>query len=205
MSEKLLQITQRIQALAHTGLHFGTGIFDLERYEELNTLSLELYSMISGEPVEKISGLFSIEPAYATPKVDVRAVVLQEDKLLLVKEKADGKWSLPGGWADVGYSPKEIARKEVKEETGFEVSPKRLLALFDKKCHPHPPHAEYTYKVCMLCDLVGGEARESIETSDVAFFNPSDLPELSEERITPSQIEILMARVKAPHVPVWVD
>ena len=205
MNLEILRITQRIQALAHTGLHFGKGPFDLERYEELNQLSLELLSLLSGDPVQKIEGLFSIEPAYATTKVDVRAVVIQDLKLLLVQEVTDGKWSLPGGWADIGYSPREIAMKEVKEETGFDVEPVRLLALFNKKCHPHPPHAEYTYKVCMLCELRGGEARESIETLAVDFFDPHALPEMSDERITPSQIQILMQRVSQPELAVWVD
>jgi len=205
MSTDFLWIAQRMQALAHTGLHFGTGAFDLERYEELNQLSLKMISLLSVEAPQKIEGLFKLEPAYATPKVDVRAVVIQGGKLLMVKETADGKWSLPGGWADVGYTPREIAVKEVKEETGFEVETQRLLAFFDKRCHPHPPYLEYTYKVCILCEIKGGVARGSIETSEVAFFDPKSLPQLSEERITSSQIEILLKRAADPRMGVWVD
>ena len=136
MNREFLQIAQRIQALAQTGLHYGSGDYDLERYEELYQISHKMLSMITEQPIEKITGHFSLEAAYATPKVDIRAIVLEAGKLLMVKEAADGKWSLPGGWADVGYTPKEVAEKEVLEETGLTVEAERLLAVFDKKKHP---------------------------------------------------------------------
>ena len=205
MNQQLLRIAQRIQALAHTGLHYGTGAFDRERYDELNRISLEIFSLLSHEPIEKIGELFSLEPAYATPKVDVRAWVMEGQQLLLVKEATDGRWSLPGGWADVGYSPKEVAEKEVWEESGLEVKAERLLAVFDKKCHPHPPYAEYTYKLCLECKVVGGRLSNSLETLDAQFFEKSRIPTLSEERITASQIHLLWDRVDNPNVPVWID
>ncbi|MEM9722023.1 MAG: NUDIX hydrolase [Bacteroidota bacterium] len=205
MNEKLLTFAQRIQALAHTGLHYGTGVYDLERYAELNQISLEMMSLLLDQPVEILQGLFSIEPAYATPKVDIRAFVLKAGKVLMVKEVSDGKWSLPGGWADVGLSPMEVAQKEVKEETGLEVRPTRLLAVFDKKFHPHPAYMEYTYKLCILCEVLGGRLQGSIETTQVGFFDPHNLPELSEERITHNQIEILLKRTKNPQENVWLD
>ena len=205
MNREFLQIAQRIQALAQTGLHYGTGAYDLERYEELYQISHRMLSKLTDLPVEKIQGHFQLEAAYATPKVDIRAVVLEEGKLLMVKEAADGKWSLPGGWADVGYTPKEIAEKEVLEETGLEVQAGRLLAVFDKKMHPHPPYLEYSYKICILCDKLGGELRPSLETLDVGFFSPDDLPELSTERILASQITCLLERVKDPSLNVWLD
>ena len=205
MNEKLLALAQRIQALAHTGLHYGSGAYDLERYAELNQISLQMMALLLDKPIEAIQSLFSIEPAYATPKVDIRAVVLQGDKLLMVKEVSDGKWSLPGGWADVGLSPKEVAEKEVQEETGLEVRAMRLLAVFDKKFHPHPPFMEYTYKLCILCEVLGGQLRGSIETSEVGFFSPLSLPELSLERITPNQIEILLKRAIHAQSLTWLD
>ena len=205
MNREFLLIAQRIQALAQTGLHFGSGVYDLERYDELYSLSCSMLSHLTGITLEEIQAKFILEPAYATPKVDVRAVVINGGKLLLVKEAADGKWSLPGGWADVGYTPKEVAEKEVREETGLEVRAGRLLAVFDKKMHDHPPYLEYSYKICILCEYLQGELRGSVETTEVGFFLPNALPDLSTERITAKQIEYLLARVANPAIETWID
>ena len=191
MQDRFLTIIQRVQALANTGLTFASGPYDLERYEELRELSVEMFSLISEEKIEKLEKLFVVEPGYQTPKVDVRALVEKEGKILLVKEKADERWSLPGGWADVGYTPSEVAVKEVREEANLHVKAERLLAVFDKRCHPHPPYPEYTYKLCLSCKIESGEMQAGLETLEVAFFDPMDLPELSEERITASQIALV--------------
>lgn len=205
MNTEFLLIAQRIQALAQTGLHYGSGVYDLERYDELYRISCTMLSQLTGFSLEEIQAKFSLEPAYATPKVDVRAVVVVDGELLLVKEVADGKWSLPGGWADVGYTPKEVAEKEVQEETGLEVQAGRLLALFDKKMHEHPPYLEYSYKICIQCEYLKGELRGSVETTDVGFFAPDALPELSTERITAKQIDYLLARLSDPTLETWLD
>ncbi|WP_373751044.1 NUDIX domain-containing protein [Jeotgalibaca porci] len=145
------------------------------------------------------------EVGYATPKVDVRAVIFKSDCILLVKEKADGKWSLPGGWGDIGLTPSEVAVKEVREEAGFDVKAHKLLAVFDKKCHPHPPSPYHVYKFFIQCDIVGGQAREGIETDDVAFFSKDDLPPLSVERNTESQIQIAFQYLVHPETPTYFD
>lgn len=205
MQEPLLTLVQRIQAIAHTGLTFSSGPYDLERYEDLRKLSNELFSLLSKTPVQVVEGFFQVEPGYQTPKVDVRALVLEENKVLLVQEKADGRWSLPGGWADVGYTPSEIAAKEVWEETQLQVRPQRLLAVYDKRCHPHPPYPEYTYKLCFLCEAEGGDIAPGLETADVGYFEWNRLPAISEERITPGQIQQLYHLAKDAQKPPHFD
>jgi ADP-ribose pyrophosphatase YjhB (NUDIX family) len=141
--------------------------------------------------VEKVRGLFDGEEGYQTPKLDVRGVILREGRMLFVREKIDGFWTLPGGWADIGLSPRENVVKEVREEAGLEVSPLRLLAVIDKKFHPHPPSPWHTWKLFILCSDPGGEPQPGPETLDARFFGPGEIPELSATRITPGQVEMM--------------
>lgn len=136
---RFLNLTKRIQAIAQAGITYTENPYDMERFEELRTISVALMHLITDEKVEVIRDLFASQTGYQTPMVDIRAVVFHENKILLVKESADGRWALPGGWADVGYTPSEVAAKEVREEAGIEVTPNRILAIVDKKCHDHPP------------------------------------------------------------------
>lgn len=134
IEKELLEIAQKIRALSQTGLVYSDNEYNTERYEELLHLSNSMTALISGNDVSVIEGCFRIEDDYVTPKVDVRAVVFNDkNEILLVQERADGGWAIPGGWADVGYSPTEVAVKEVKEETGLNVEPIRLIAVLDKK------------------------------------------------------------------------
>jgi ADP-ribose pyrophosphatase YjhB (NUDIX family) len=137
--------------------------------------------------------------------VDIRAVVFRDEKILMVREKSDGGWALPGGWADIGFTPTEVAIKEVREEAGFEVQPVKLLAILDKKCHPHPPSPYHVYKVFIQCDIVGGKGKEGMETSAVSFFGENEWPELSVERNTDSQIKMLFEYLRNPLKPVQCD
>ena len=192
-SEDLLRSAQRIQALAQAGLAYATSPYDLERYEELRALSVDLLASLTDEPRDKILRVFASETGYQTPKVDIRAVIFSPSRqILLVREKIDGgRWSLPGGWADVGYTPFETAEKETLEETGLKVRAIRLLALFDKRKHPHPPQPWYTYKAIILCELQGGVlAQETSETGGAEWFTEAQLQsvELSTDRVTPSQL-----------------
>ncbi|HEX8545543.1 MAG TPA: NUDIX hydrolase [Cytophagaceae bacterium] len=193
METKFLEYAKRLQAIAQAGLTYALNDYDLERYAELKEISLQMMSDLSNTKLEVIEDLFKNETGYQTPKVDVRAVVFRDQKILMVKEKIDGHWSLPGGWADVGYTPNEIAIKEAREESGLEVKPKKLVAVLDKKCHPHPPSPYHTYKIFILCEEVGGILGGGMETSEVDFFELNELPPLSEERITRSQIELMYA------------
>ncbi|MEL6672537.1 MAG: NUDIX hydrolase [Bacteroidota bacterium] len=198
MENRLLAINKRILALAHSGLHYGNSPFDLERYQELEQLGYEMMGILADMPTEKVIRLFVTRDAYATPMVDVRAVVVKDEQLLLVQEKTDGKWSLPGGWADVGYSASEVAVKEVKEEAGLTVKAVRLLAVFDKAKHPHPPEMYYVYKMFMLCEALDDTLETGLETSGVGFFSLDELPPLSLNRVLPSQIEHIYQLIQEP-------
>ncbi|TBL75349.1 NUDIX hydrolase [Paenibacillus thalictri] len=192
MDMRWLEWVQKMQAISQIGLTYSKDPFDLERFEQLRELSVEIMAAYSGLDIQQVTGLFAGDTGYATPKVDIRAVVLKEGRILLVKENSDGGWALPGGWADIGLTPREIAVKEVKEESGYDVRSVRLLAVLDRSRHPHPPHANYIYKMFILCELIGGEAATSIETSGVGFFDPDQLPGLSTDRVTESQIALML-------------
>ncbi len=200
-----MEVARRLQSIAQAGLTYGENKYDLERYEELKKISIEMMAEYSDTPFEKIKTLYDLEDGYLTPKVDVRSVVFQDNKLLMVKETIDGCWSIPGGWADVGYTPSEIAVKETLEEAGLAVKPLRLLAVLDKKCHPHPPTPFYTYKIFIRCEPAGGSLMAGMETSEVKYFGLDELPELSTERITASQIQLLFEYLYDPGKPVAFD
>lgn len=170
MDNTWLEAVKRIQAIAQNGLAYSQNVYDIERYEELRRISVEMMAVISETCISAVKNLFAGETGYQTPKVDIRAVVFREGKVLLVKETADGCWSLPGGWADVGLSPGDVVVKEVREEAGLQVKPRRLLGILDKKFHPHPPSPYHTYKVFILCESIGGETGCGTETCDVSFF-----------------------------------
>lgn len=200
-----IQIAKRIQAIAQAGLTFTDGKYDIERYQELREISAGMISHATGKDTEWVRNVFASETGYQTPKVDIRSVVFQDGKVLLVKETIDHRWSLPGGWADVGYSPFEVAVKETFEESGYRVEPVRLLAVLDKDKHPHPPDIFSIYKMFILCRIVGGEKKTSIETSEIGFFERDRLPELSVPRITSSQISMLFDFLDHPEKPVICD
>lgn len=183
------ELIKRIKVLADTGLLYAESEYDRERYEELASISLKLLSTTSGKPLPVLRDFFMPVKDYPTPKVDIRGLILNEAKeVLLVKESLDGKWSLPGGWGEVGFSPSEVIRKEIKEETGLDATVARLLAVYDKKCHPHPPQPLYVYKLVFLCEALTGSLNPGFDIQDVRYFALEQLPELSEERILTSQI-----------------
>jgi ADP-ribose pyrophosphatase YjhB (NUDIX family) len=204
-----LAIAQRLQALAQAGLFYSADKpFDHERYEEISDLSVQILSNLTDEPIEKIAPLFTAErDGYQTPKVDIRAVIFDEhNRILMVREKIDNGWALPGGWGDVGYTPSEVAVKEVQEETGLDVKAVRLLAVLDKKCHPHPPQAWYVYKMFILCEKTGGAILENTtEISQVAYFGKDEIPPVSIDRNTTSQIAMMFDFLENPEKMVILD
>jgi ADP-ribose pyrophosphatase YjhB (NUDIX family) len=209
-SPELLTCAQRLQAIAQAGLAYATSPYDVERYEEVRLLSARLLHAITSEPFEKIIRVFASETGYQTPKVDVRAVLFRGvDQVLLVKETIDqGRWTLPGGWADVGYTPFEVAAKEALEETGLVVKAVRLLALLDTREHPHPPQPWYVYKVFIRCEVVGGSLmQETSETSGARWFRSDELPtlELSTDRVTHSQLDRIFQFAEQPELPALCD
>lgn len=196
-----LGFVRRIQSIAQMGLHYTEGVHDRERYEQLLEIATQMAAAGSDATAQQIDGVFSLEHGPSTPKVDVRAAVFRGDSVLLVRERSDGRWALPGGWIDVGESASEAAAREVREETGFEVRPKRLLAVWDKAKHVMRQDAFHIYKLVFQCDLISGEARPSIETSEVEFFPLTELPELSTHRITATQIARLHELRDQPSAP----
>lgn len=205
MEPKWLAWAKQIQAVAQTGLTYAKDVYDIERYEMLRQLSIDILSEYTDIGKETIKLTFAGDTGYATPKVDIRAVVFQDDKILLVREKIDGAWALPGGWADIGLSPSEIAVKEAKEESGFDVEPVRLLAVLDKKFHRHPPEPYHIYKLFIQCRIVGGQAVGGMETSEVGFFDRDNLPELSAQRNTPAQLRMMFEFLDDPAKEVLLD
>lgn len=188
MQNKWLHWAQQIQAISQSGLEYVKDVYDKERYEQLRELSVEIMSTYTDVETDKVRELFASETGYATPKVDVRGVVFCEGKLLFVRERDNEQWSLPGGWCDIGYSPTEVAIKEIREESGYESRAIRLLGVCDKRMHNHPPSAFYVYKMFIRCEMIGGMGQAGLETSQVDFFGADELPELSVDRNTVEQI-----------------
>lgn len=203
MTHPWLEFAKKVHAIAETGLTYKNNEYDIERYEQLKQLSFEMLAKIGDTPPEVVGSLFAHQEGYQTPKVDVRGVVMEEGRILMVQEKVDQRWTLPGGWADVGLTPYENAVKEVWEESGLEVEPVKLMAVMDKKCHNHPPSPWYSYKIFVLCKRVGGNLKPSMETLDARFFEKENLPLLSEERTTKEQIEIIYKLLKENRI--WCD
>lgn len=201
-----LNTFKKIKALAETGLVYAQNGYEVERNQELVNLSQELISAIAQQPVEALDKFYLPPKEYPTPKVDVRALILNDDdQILMAKEKMDGRWSIPGGWADIGHSPSEVIVKEVEEETGLISEVIRVLAIYDKRCHPHPPQPWYVYKIMFLCKMTGGELRGNFDIEEANWFAIDNLPPLSEDRILASQIEELFHLAKHPELPVVCD
>ena len=189
MEAKWLKWAKQLQAIAQAGLEYSKDNFDIERFQQIRELSIEIMSSYTDMNHTKIKTLFANETGYQTPKVDIRAAVFNKDKILLVKE-LNNKWSLPGGWADTGYSLSENIKKECYEEAGALVNPKRVIAVLDRSKH-YTDACPYTiYKVFVECDYMGGEYLNNIETSEAVFFDKDSLPELSVARNTKAQVEM---------------
>ena len=155
---------------------------------------------------QKVLDLFREQTGYATPKVEVRGAVFRDDgQILMVRERDDGAWTVPGGWADAGEPPSAMVVREVKEESGFDVVARKLAAVYDRTKHPHPPSPNSAYKLMFICDLLGGEAKPSFETPEVGFFPRHALPTLSIARITPYQMEQLFEHAAHPEWPTAFD
>src|SRR5512138_3186477 len=180
-----LRWADALQTIASAGLTYSRDPFDRDRFEQVRAIAAELLSRHTDLAPAAAAERLRAEPGYVTPKVDVRAAVFDGDRVLLVREASDGRWSLPGGWADVGESPAEVAAREVREESGLEVRVTRLLAVLDKRKHPHPPQLAYVYKLFFLCEVTGGALRTSTETPGVDWFARRALPPLSLDRVLP--------------------
>lgn len=200
-----LRWADALQTIASAGLTYSRDPFDRDRFEQVRAVAAEILSRHTDLALPEAQARLRAEPGYSTPKVDVRAAVFDGDRVLLVREVADGRWSLPGGWADVGESPAEVAAREVREETGLEVRVTRLLAALDKRKHPHPPQLSYVYKLFFQCEVTGGALRESYETPGVDWFRRDALPPLSLDRVLPTQVERVFQHRDQPTLPADFD
>ncbi len=207
-SSAALGWAKRLQAIAQTGLTYAKDQYDIERYRSMGQIAAEMMAAkFSGMSSAKLVDLFACEVGYATPKIDVRAAVFSDKGILLVRERSDGAWTLPGGWADVGDSPSLAAIREVKEESGFDVVARKLAAVYDRddERHRHPPMPYHVYKLFFICECIGGIAKTSIETDAVSFFAEDHMPSLSLPRVTPEQIAHLFGHYRHPDWPTSFD
>jgi ADP-ribose pyrophosphatase YjhB (NUDIX family) len=190
MNAKWLEWASKLQSIAQAGLTFGENRYDLDRYQQIRNLAVEILHDYTEVSHEKIRDLFASETGYQTPKVDIRASVFKNDKILMVREKIDGAWSLPGGWADVNTSVSESAVRECREEAGALVTPKRVIAIQLANRHSDTIYPFTIYKVFVECKLIESAFSENLETLESGFFELSSLPPLSTERNTREQIEL---------------
>lgn len=196
---------REMQAIAQTSLHYVENDYQRQRFARIQELAAEITEVHTRLPAAEWVETFDTQKGYATPKVDVRGAVFQAGKLLMVREKADGGWTLPGGWADVGDVPSEAAEREVWEEAGFRVKARRVIGVYDAN-RSGPLEFFHAFKIIFLCDLVGGEATVSDETTEVAFFGRDELPAvLSGERTRPRHLERIFAMADNPDLPTFFD
>ena len=196
MNDPWIEFAIRIQSIAQAGLQYGRDAYDRERYAELRRISAEMLALKTDLPVEKVYGLFCNESGYQTPKVDTRAAVFVEGRVLLAREN-NGTWALPGGWCDVLQSVGENAVKETREEAGLEVAAESIIAVQDRARHNRPDYAYGVCKVFVLCRALGGSFRENIETVRSDYFPEEALPPLSEAKNTPEQVRMCFAAYRA--------
>lgn len=205
ISPHWLDWAREIQALSQSGSHYALSDYDRDRYRRLSEIATEIIHEHSGLPQEGLASLYAQQKGYATPKVDVRGAVFQEGKLLLVRERLDGGWTMPGGWADVGNVPSEAAEREVWEEAGFRVQARKVIGVYDAN-RTGPLELFHAFKIVFLCDLIDGEARPSSETSEVAFFDWDEIPaQLSGERTRPRHIKDAFIAHDNPGCPTVFD
>lgn len=196
---------REIQALSQSGLTYSTNEYERLRYQRLAEVAAEILQGYTGLSKEEALESFSMQPGYATPKVDVRGAVVRDDEVLLVQERVDGRWCMPGGWADVGDLPSEVAAREVWEESGFQVVPYRVVGVFDANRGGRPLAFYHAYKIIFLCRLVGGQAQPSHETAAVEFFAFDKLPPLSSNRTNERHLAEVRAHLRDPYRPVAFD
>lgn len=188
-----LDSARRLLALAQTGLHFCKEEYDRERYREVAEIATGLLARESDVSATDLLSRWQADDGYITPKIDVRGACFRADgRVLLVRERLDGKWTLPGGWADVNDGPSWAVEKEIEQESGFTARAVKLAALYDRNKHGHPHYLFHAWKVFFICEITGGSARESNETDGVDFFAVDALPELSTGRSTATQIRRML-------------
>ena len=200
LTEPWLSWAIEIQSIAQSGLAYCKNIYDIERYERLRDLAAEMISHKMAIPKETVKNLFCNEDGYQTPKIDTRAAIFQDDKILLVLEN-DGLWSLPGGWVDVLETLHSNTVKEVYEEAGLNVKPTFIIAIHDQHKHNYPPLAHRVQKAFIMCERLSGEFKENSETLDSAYFSLDKLPPMNDAKNTKAQVALCFQSYNSRH---WI-
>lgn len=195
---KWIAWAREIFSMSQAGLTYSQNEFDIERYKRLQEITAEMIESQSGLSKESVLESFSMQAGYATPKIDVRGAVVHEGKILLIQERMDGRWAMPGGWADLGNAPASVAEREVWEESGYHVKAEKVVAVIDAN-RIEPMEFYHAFKIIFLCTLIGGEPRVSHETMAVDFFDLNDLPPLSLYRTDESMLREVFAHIQDPN------
>jgi ADP-ribose pyrophosphatase YjhB (NUDIX family) len=205
MTDRTLELVRRLQALAQTGLHYCGNEYDRQRYEEIEQIAAALLAGGSLPNRDELLARWRLDAGYVTPKVEVRGAAFRDGRVLLVREAADGLWTLPGGWADVNETPSQAVEKEIEQESGFRARAVKLAALYDRSRHGHGESLHHAWKAFFLCEISGGEARGSYETDAVDFFDPAQLPPMSLGRSTPRQVGRMLEHWRNRALPADFD
>ena len=203
-TSKWMDWAREIFSLSQSGLTYSGNPYDIERYKRLQEITAEIIAEQSNITKESALESFSMQAGYITPKVDVRGAVIRDGKILLIQERADDKWAMPGGWADLGNPPASVAEREVWEESGFRVKAEKVVAVIDAN-RVEPFEFYHAYKLIFLCKLLDGEPRTSHETLAVDFFDPDHLPPLSSYRTSEAMLQEVFAHVANPNRPTLFD
>jgi len=201
----VLDLSRRLLALSQTGLHFTAEEYDRERYREIGEIATQLLELQSRVAADAVRQAWFVEDGYATPKVDVRGAIFRDNRVLLVRERVDGRWTVPGGWADVNDTPSSAILKEIEQESGFTARVLKLGAVYDRNKRNLPAYLFHSWKLFFVCEITGGEARTSYETTAVEFFPPDQLPELSTGRSNAEQIRRMHQHYLDPNLPTEFD
>lgn len=202
--DRITEWAEELQSLAQAGLYYVKDEYDRERFQRIREIAAEMLAERTGLPLEKVTELFCADSGYQTPKVDTRAAIFRDGKILLVRERS-GRWALPGGWCEFNLTPAENTVKEAREEAGVEVAVRRLIAVHDRDRHNTPPYPFHIVKLFFLCELLGGSFRENSETTESGFFARDALPEMAEEKSSAEQVLLCFDAAKDKHWQVRFD
>jgi len=205
-SPKWLKWAQEIQAIAQSGTQYTQNPFDAQRFKELSRIAAEIMASQTNTDIGAVLPIFEAQSGYATPKLDVRGVIFKDDKILLVRELMDGgAWTLPGGWVDINLPPSKAIEKEMREEAGIIVKAVKLLAVYDRNLHGHPPYPFHAYKLFFLCTLIAEATPDPLETEEPTYFGEHTIPKLSLARVTPEEIKRMFVHHRQPDLPTDFD
>ena len=203
---KWLAWSQKIQAIAQSGMQYSQNPFDIERYKELSHIAAEMMAVQTEADAGEVQRIFSAQQGYATPKLDIRGVIFRGDRLLMVRELMDGgAWTLPGGWIDINEPPSLAVERECREEAGVIVKAKKLLAVYDRNQHGHPSYVFHAYKLFFLCELIAEATPDPLETAEPTFFAERDIKDLSTARVTMEEIKRMFVHHRQPDLPTDFD